>query len=241
MRPWISSAEPPSAWTDRENEIYGACLRASGAGAREWSLWHHGWAEFLWCALVRRGLDPAIRQRGMVGVAHFYVDLLTGGRAARPSNNGFNENLALFQQGNCGMWIDATVAGRPWRDQPRRRSEVAEQCVRFAWHRNAGSGPNWLLGGGPAGWCLAHFLGCYEGRNGVHRMGHRPRFRSLMLRSLVARASTHGLGKRAAGHAHPLTMNQDYLTGGRPFAQNDLRLDPSPPIRPIPIAVDPVP
>ena len=27
------------------------------------------------------------------------------------SSNGFNENLALFQQGKCGMWIDATVAG----------------------------------------------------------------------------------------------------------------------------------
>jgi sorbitol/mannitol transport system substrate-binding protein len=26
------------------------------------------------------------------------------------SSNGFNENLALFQQGKCGMWIDATVA-----------------------------------------------------------------------------------------------------------------------------------
>ena len=26
------------------------------------------------------------------------------------SGNGFNENLALFQQGKCGMWIDATVA-----------------------------------------------------------------------------------------------------------------------------------
>ncbi|WP_313351716.1 extracellular solute-binding protein, partial [Paracoccus sp. (in: a-proteobacteria)] len=24
--------------------------------------------------------------------------------------NGFNENLALFQTGKCGMWIDATVA-----------------------------------------------------------------------------------------------------------------------------------
>jgi sorbitol/mannitol transport system substrate-binding protein len=26
------------------------------------------------------------------------------------SSNGFNENLTLFQQGKCGMWIDATVA-----------------------------------------------------------------------------------------------------------------------------------
>ncbi len=26
------------------------------------------------------------------------------------SSNGFNENLTLFQNGQCGMWIDATVA-----------------------------------------------------------------------------------------------------------------------------------
>jgi sorbitol/mannitol transport system substrate-binding protein len=26
------------------------------------------------------------------------------------ANNGFNENLSLFQTGKCGMWIDATVA-----------------------------------------------------------------------------------------------------------------------------------
>jgi len=26
------------------------------------------------------------------------------------ATNGFNENLSLFQQGRCGMWIDATVA-----------------------------------------------------------------------------------------------------------------------------------
>ena len=26
------------------------------------------------------------------------------------ATNGFNENLSLFQQGKCGMWIDATVA-----------------------------------------------------------------------------------------------------------------------------------
>ena len=27
------------------------------------------------------------------------------------TSNGFNENLALFASGHCGMWIDATVAG----------------------------------------------------------------------------------------------------------------------------------
>jgi sorbitol/mannitol transport system substrate-binding protein len=29
---------------------------------------------------------------------------------AGASTNGYNENLTLFQQGKCGMWIDATVA-----------------------------------------------------------------------------------------------------------------------------------
>ena len=26
------------------------------------------------------------------------------------TSNGFNENLALFAGGHCGMWIDSTVA-----------------------------------------------------------------------------------------------------------------------------------
>ena len=37
------------------------------------------------------------------------------------SSNGFNENLALFNDGKCGMWIDATVAAGI-----RDRSEAVE-------------------------------------------------------------------------------------------------------------------
>ena len=40
----------------------------------------------------------------------FYVDLLNEAGPPGASSNGFNENLALFQQGKCAMWIDATVA-----------------------------------------------------------------------------------------------------------------------------------
>ena len=40
----------------------------------------------------------------------FYNDLITNYGPPGASTNGFNENLALFQQGKCGMWIDATVA-----------------------------------------------------------------------------------------------------------------------------------
>jgi sorbitol/mannitol transport system substrate-binding protein len=40
----------------------------------------------------------------------FYIDLMNDAGPAGASSNGFNENLTLFQQGKCGMWMDATVA-----------------------------------------------------------------------------------------------------------------------------------
>lgn len=40
----------------------------------------------------------------------FYVNLVKESGPQGASSNGFNENLAHFQQGKCGMWMDATVA-----------------------------------------------------------------------------------------------------------------------------------
>lgn len=41
----------------------------------------------------------------------FYVDLLKSYGPPGASSNGFNENLALFSSGKCGVWVDATAAG----------------------------------------------------------------------------------------------------------------------------------
>ena len=59
------------------------------------------------------------------------------------SSNGFNENLALFQTGKCGMWIDATVAAS-FVTNPTQ-SEVADK-VGFALAPDKGLGKrgNWL-------------------------------------------------------------------------------------------------
>ena len=40
----------------------------------------------------------------------FYVNLLQNYGPPGSSSNGFNESLTLFENGRCGMWIDATVA-----------------------------------------------------------------------------------------------------------------------------------
>jgi sorbitol/mannitol transport system substrate-binding protein len=59
------------------------------------------------------------------------------------SSNGFNENLALFNAGKCGMWIDATVAAS-FVTNPKE-SKVADK-VGFALAPDTGKGKrgNWL-------------------------------------------------------------------------------------------------
>ena len=59
------------------------------------------------------------------------------------SSNGFNENLTLFGQGKCGMWIDATVAASKVSNP--KDSTVADK-VGFAIFPDAGAGNhgNWL-------------------------------------------------------------------------------------------------
>ena len=54
--------------------------------------------------------QPQIDQPGWKEAISFYVELLSEYGPPGASSNGFNENLALFSTGKCGMWVDATVA-----------------------------------------------------------------------------------------------------------------------------------
>ena len=78
-----------------------------------------------------------------------YMDLMTNYGPPGASTNGFNENLSLFQQGKCGMWIDATVAAS-FVTNPND-STVADK-VGFALAPDTGLGKrsNWLWA-----WALA--------------------------------------------------------------------------------------
>ncbi len=72
-----------------------------------------------------------------------YVNLMKDAGPQGASSNGFNENLALFQQGKCGMWIDATVAASFVSDP--KASQVADK-VAYALAPDTGMGKrgNWL-------------------------------------------------------------------------------------------------
>ena len=70
----------------------------------------HGHVQLLRRALVRREVAAAVQHAGMEGDARLLCALLKADGPPGASANGFNENLALFSDGKCGMWIDATVA-----------------------------------------------------------------------------------------------------------------------------------
>lgn len=106
---WGEVYEAARALHDPENDVYGICLRGKA-----------GWGEngaFITTvgnAFGARWFDETWRPE-FTGAAWrsalaFYVDLLGNYGPPGASSNGFNENLALFNSGKCGMWIDATVA-----------------------------------------------------------------------------------------------------------------------------------
>ena len=106
---WEFVADAARKMTDKDGEIYGICLRGKA-----------GWGEnmaFLTAtsnAFGARWFDedwkPQFDQPAWKETLTFYIDLMNDAGPPGASNNGFNENLSLFQQGKCGMWIDATVA-----------------------------------------------------------------------------------------------------------------------------------
>lgn len=94
---------------DPAGGVYGMCLRGKP-----------GWGEnmaFLTTLVNTYGgrwfdmdWQPQINTQKWDRAVGFYVDTMNKYGPPGASTNGFNENLALFSTGKCGMWIDATVA-----------------------------------------------------------------------------------------------------------------------------------
>jgi sorbitol/mannitol transport system substrate-binding protein len=79
--------------------------------------------------LVRHAVEAAIHEQAVEGRVTFYVDLMKKYGPPGAAANSFNENLALFNQGKCGIWIDATIAASFITDP--KQSKVADK-VAFA-------------------------------------------------------------------------------------------------------------
>ena len=132
---WLNIEAAAAAMHDPENDVYGICLRGKP-----------GWGDnmaFITTVVNSFGgawFDadgrPQLDSDEWEAAINFYVNLL--GRYGPPGSEGnsFNEILALYNEGKCGMWIDATIAA----------SFLEVDNVAYAQSPNAGNpvGANWL-------------------------------------------------------------------------------------------------
>ena len=106
---WDDIKSAAAAMTDKTAGIYGICLRGK-AGWGENMAFLTAMSNSFGAKWFDMDWKPQFDQQPWKDTLSFYLDLMTNYGPPGASNNGFNENLALFQQGKCGMWIDATVA-----------------------------------------------------------------------------------------------------------------------------------
>ena len=116
------------ALNDPTKDIYGICLR----GKPGWGE-NMGYLTTVANTFGGRWFDENWQPQFLTPEWHkavsLYVDLLRHYGPPGVTSNGFNESLTLFENGRCGMWIDATVAASTLLDA--QQSKVAE-TVGFA-------------------------------------------------------------------------------------------------------------
>lgn len=139
---WDDIKAAAAAMNDPDADVYGICLRGK-AGWGENVAFLTTMANSYGARWFDENWQPQFDSEQWKAAITDYLDLMTNYGPPGASSNGFNENLTLFQQGKCGMWIDATVAGSFVTDP--NNSTVAEQ-VGFALGPDAGLGKraNWL-------------------------------------------------------------------------------------------------
>jgi sorbitol/mannitol transport system substrate-binding protein len=122
--------------------VYGICLRGKpgwGDNVAFVSTMVHTfggqWFDMAW--------KPQLTTKPWSDAVGFYIDTLKKYGPPGASANSFNENLALFNEGKCGVWVDASIAASFISDP--KQSKVADK-VAFAQAPVAVTpkGANWL-------------------------------------------------------------------------------------------------
>ena len=139
---WEFVADAARKMTDKDEGIYGICLRGK-AGWGENMAFLTATANSFGARWFDEEWNAQFDQPAWKETLQFYVDLMNEAGPPGASSNGFNENLSLMQQGKCGMWIDATVAAS-FVTNPDE-SQVADK-MGFALAPDTGKGKrgNWL-------------------------------------------------------------------------------------------------
>ena len=222
---WEFIREAAAAMTDRENDVNGICLRGKAGWGENMALltamsnsFGARWFDEDWTA--------QLDSEEWANTVDFYLGMMEESGPAGAANNGFNENLTLFQQGKCGIWIDATSAGQFVVNED---STVADQ-VGFALAPDTGLGKrgNWLWA-----WSLAipTSSGNQEAAKTFLTWATGPEYGELV-------ASEKGWVAVPPGTRSSLYENEEY-TSAAPFA--DMTMASMGAANPNDPTVDPVP
>jgi sorbitol/mannitol transport system substrate-binding protein len=145
---WDQVRDAAAKIHDPKNGVYGICLRGKPGWGDNMALittmantFGGQWFDMKW--------QPQLDSKPWHNAVTFYVDLLTKYGPPGSAANSFNEILALYNSGKCGMWVDATIAASFVSDP--KQSKVADK-VAFAQAPTAVTpkGANWLWA-----WALA--------------------------------------------------------------------------------------
>lgn len=139
---WAQVKEAAARLHSPDKGVYGICLRGRPGWGDNMALIltmvnaHGGqWFDMGWRPQV-----DSTPWREAVGL---YLDLLTQLGPPGSQANGYNELLALFQQGRCAMWVDATIAASFLSD-PRSSSVAGKVAFTQAPSAVTAKGANWL-------------------------------------------------------------------------------------------------
>jgi sorbitol/mannitol transport system substrate-binding protein len=145
---WDQVRDAAAKINDPKAGVYGICLRGKPGWGDNMAFlstmvnsFGGQWFDMSW--------KPQLESKPWHDAVTFYVDLLKKYGPPGSSANSFNEILALYNQGKCGMWIDATIAASFITDP--KQSQVADK-VAFAQspYEATQKGANWLWA-----WALA--------------------------------------------------------------------------------------
>jgi sorbitol/mannitol transport system substrate-binding protein len=212
--------------TDRSAGIYGICLRGK-AGWGENMAFLTAMSNSFGARWFDEKWQPQFNSPEWKKTLSTYVELMKEAGPPGASSNGFNENLALFNAGKCGMWVDATVAAS-FVTNPRD-STVADK-VGFALAPNAGLGKN-------ANWLWAWNLAIPAGSKKVEAAEKFITW-ATGKEYIALVASKEGWANVPPGTRRSLYENPDYLNAA-PFAKLTLAsinsADPNhPTVKPVP-------
>lgn len=106
---WGHIQDVAKAIHNPKDGVYGICLRGK-AGWGDNMAFISTMANTFGAQWFDKDGKPQLDSAAWNHAASFYVDLLSKYGPPGSSGNSFNEILALFNEGKCGMWIDATIA-----------------------------------------------------------------------------------------------------------------------------------